>query len=134
MILSITLLKYLSTLKDPEWDCQAVRSTVNLISTMDSMLQKLDLGNKEPELQCNDHLLKYLSKLLTRCRLWAEAQWGMASQIQDVDTRPCQSANPDTTSHNHQIPDLNQIAWMQSMDLGDDQWFEDVLNIPTTFH
>ncbi|KAJ6140345.1 hypothetical protein N7471_006831 [Penicillium samsonianum] len=134
MILTITLLKYLSTLKDPEWDCQAVRNTVDLTSTMDCMLQKLDLGSKEPELQCNDHLLKLLSKLLNKCRLWAEARLTMASQLQDMETRPCRSANSDTTSHNHHIPDLDQIIWMQSMDLGDDQWFEDVLGIPTTFY
>lgn len=134
MILTITLLKYLSTLKDPEWDCQAVRNTVDLTSTMDCMLQKLDLSSKEPELQCNDHLLKLLSKLLSKCRLWAEARLTMASQLQDMETRPCRSANSDTTSHNHHIPDLDQIIWMQSMDLGDDQWFEDVLGIPTTFY
>lgn len=134
MILSVTLLKYLSTLKDPEWDCEAVRSTVDLISTMDCMVQKLDQSSKEPELQCDDHLLKLLSKLLTKCRLWAEARWSMASQLQDVETRPCGSANSETTYHNHHIPDLDQMTWMQSMDLGDDQWLEGVLGIPTTFY
>ncbi|KAL2695180.1 hypothetical protein AAEP93_003933 [Penicillium crustosum] len=134
MILSVTLLKYLSTLKDPEWDCEAVRSTVDLTSTMDCMVQKLDQSSKEPELQCDDHLLKLLSKLLTKCRLWAEARWSMASQLQDVETRPCGSANSETTYHNHHIPDLDQMTWMQSMDLGDDQWLEGVLGIPTTFY
>ncbi|KAF5865073.1 hypothetical protein ETB97_005314 [Aspergillus alliaceus] len=129
MILSITLLKYLSTLKDPDWDCQAVRNRVHLISTMDCMLRKLDLSSKEPDLQCNDHLLKLLSKLLTRCRAWAEARWNMASHVEGVETTP----NSDTISYNHRIPDLDQITWMQSMDLGDDQWFEDVLCIPTSF-
>jgi hypothetical protein len=132
MILSITLLKYLSTLKDPEWDCQAVQNTVDLTSAMDCMLQKLGLSSKE--LQCDDHLLKLLSKLLTKCRRWAEARLIMASQLQDMGTTPCQSSNPGTTSHNHHIPDLDQMAWMQSMDLGNDQWFEDVLGIPTTFY
>ncbi|KAK2807807.1 hypothetical protein FQN50_005350 [Emmonsiellopsis sp. PD_5] len=134
MILTITLLKYLSTLKDPEWDCQAVRNTVHLVSTMDYMLQKLDASSREPDLQCDDHLLKYLSKLLTKCRRWAEARWNMTSQIQDVGTGPCQGANTDANYHNHHVPDLDQMVWMQSMDLGDDQWFEDVLGIPTTFY
>ncbi|GES64800.1 C6 transcription factor [Aspergillus terreus] len=134
MILTITLLKYLTTLKDPDWDCQAVRNTVHLISTMDCMLQKLDLSSKEPELQCNDHLLKFLSKLLSRCRVWAEARWNIASQMQDGDARQCRSANPDTSSHNYYIPDLDQMVFMQSMDLGDDQWFENVLGMPTMFY
>lgn len=105
-----------------------MRDTVHLISTMDGMIQKLDLSSEEPELQCDDHLLKFLSKLLTRCRLWAEARW------HDAETRQGQSASADTTGRNHQIPELDQMVWMQSMDLGDDQWFENVLGMPTTFY
>ncbi|GAB1192037.1 hypothetical protein APSETT444_001221 [Aspergillus pseudonomiae] len=123
MIMSLTLLKYLSTLRDPEWDCQAVRNAVPLISTIDSMLQKLDQSSQQPELQCNDHLLHYISKLLTRCRLWAEARWDMTCPMQEVNV--LRARNPDVPSHNSQIPDLDQIAWMQSMDLGDDQWFDE---------
>ncbi|KAI9046237.1 C6 transcription factor [Aspergillus affinis] len=140
MILTITLLKYLSTLQDPNWDCRAVRNTVHLISTMDCMRQKLDLSSKEPELQCNDHLLKYLSKLLTRCRVWGESRWHMGSQIQDVEIRPGRGASPDTNCRNpsqsqgNHIPDLDQMAWMQSMDLGSEQWFEDVLGMPATIY
>jgi hypothetical protein len=59
-------------------------------------------------------LLKYLSKLLTRCRVWAEAQWNMFSQMQNEE------ANPDTNRRNHQIPNLDQTVRMKSMDLGDD--------------
>ncbi|OJD21677.1 hypothetical protein ACJ73_06984 [Blastomyces percursus] len=123
MILSITPLKHLSTLKDPEWDWQAVRNTVHLISTMDCLLQKLEFSCKQPELQCDDHLLKYSSKLLTRCRMWGEVRWNMASQAQYVETTPGlgRNANPDTTLHNHYIPALDQMVWMQSMDLGNDQ-------------
>ncbi|CEL11281.1 Putative C6 transcription factor [Aspergillus calidoustus] len=118
MILTVTLLKYLSTLRDPDWDCQAVRNTVHLISTLDSMLQKLDVTSREPELQCDDHLLKYLTKLLARCRAWAEARWNVSSQTPD--------------GGRHHIPDLDQMAWLQSMDLGDDQWFENALGMPAT--
>ncbi|KAH8427733.1 uncharacterized protein LDX57_005442 [Aspergillus melleus] len=142
MILTITLLKYLSTLQDPDWDCRAVRNTVHLISTMDCMRQKLDLSSKEPELQCSDHLLKYLSKLLTRCRVWGEGRWDMGSQMQDVETRPDRGASHNTNCQNHSqsqsqghhIPDMDQMAWMQSMDLGSEQWFEDVLGMPAPFY
>ncbi|KAL2786274.1 hypothetical protein BJX66DRAFT_37334 [Aspergillus keveii] len=121
MILTVTLLKYLSTLRDPDWDCQAVRNTVHLISTLDSMLQKIELTSREPELQCDDHLLKYLTKLIARCRGWAEARWNVASQT------------PHNAGARHHIPDLDQMAWLQSMDLGDDQWFETALGMPATF-
>jgi hypothetical protein len=122
MILMVTLLKYLSTLRDPDWDCQAVRNTVHLISTLDSILQKLELTSREPELQCDDNLLKYLTKLIARCRGWAEARWNVASQT------------PDSAGGLHHIPDLDQMAWLQSMDLGDDQWFENALGMPATFY
>ncbi|PLB55474.1 C6 transcription factor [Aspergillus steynii IBT 23096] len=142
MILTITLLKYLSTLKDPDWDCHAVRKTVHLLSTMDRMLQKLDLSSKEPELQCNDHLLKYLFKLLTRCRVWGEVRWNMPSQAHDVEARSGRSASSDaicpsqgySQSQGHSIPDFDQMVWMQSMDLGNEQWFEDVLGMPETIY
>jgi hypothetical protein len=96
---------------------------------MDLMLQKLDLSSKEPELQCDDHLLKFLSKLLSKSRVWAEARWNMSSQIQDGDPKPCQNEG-----HSSHMPDLDQMVWMQSMDLGNDQWFEDVLGMPRTFY
>ncbi|OKP08281.1 hypothetical protein PENSUB_5648 [Penicillium subrubescens] len=117
---------------DPEWDCQVVRSTVDLIPTIDAMLQRIEMSSKEPELQCNDHLLKYLSKLLNRCRMWAEPRWHLTSQVQDVETRMSRNVNPDTISHNYHVPDLDQMTWMQSMDLGNEQWFEDVLGMPAT--
>lgn len=134
MILSITLLKYLSVLDDPDWDCHAVRNTIHLITTVDCMLQKLDLSSREPELQCKDHLLKYLSKLLSRSRMWTEARWNTASQVQDVETRPCRGSSPDAISHNNYIPGLDQMDWIQSMDLGDDKWFEDVLGMPANLY
>lgn len=102
----------------------------SLMSTMDCILQKLNLSSREPELQCDDHFLVYLCKLLTRCRLWAEAGWIMTSQTYDLGAS--RSMNHDT-SYEHHIPNMDQMMWMQSIDLGDDQWFEDVLGLPTTF-
>ncbi|KAJ5938972.1 hypothetical protein N7466_002106 [Penicillium verhagenii] len=45
-----------------------------------------NLSSKDPELQCDDHLLMYLSKLFTKCQMWAETRWNKASQAQDVET------------------------------------------------
>ena len=127
MILCVTVLKYLLVLEDPAWDCQAVRNTVDLISTMNCMIQRLDLGSKEPGLQCDDNLFKLFSNLLSKCRMWAGARSDMASRIQHVDARSCQSADPGAASHNSYIPDLDRMVWMQSMNLESDQWFEDAM-------
>ncbi|KAL3480219.1 hypothetical protein BJX99DRAFT_36825 [Aspergillus californicus] len=151
MVLVITLLKYLSTLNDPDWDCRAVQSTVNLIETMDWMAQKLEEGGREVELAgVSDHLLGYLGKLLRRCRGWAEGKMATAqsrdrNEGQDI-AGGCRlvgsEVGPESEtdipghghSHIHQIPDLDQIVWLQSMDLGDEQWFKDVLGIPATMY
>ncbi|KAI8952711.1 putative C6 transcription factor [Xylaria longipes] len=132
MVQCITILKYLSTLRDPAWDCQAVRHTVDLVSTLDRMVQKLDVASGESGLQCDDSLFQLLSRLLNKCRAWADA-WGFAPQIPDTGDRSFQ--NPDTGSvgHSNHIPDLDQMAWMQSMDLESDQWLESVLSTSTVF-
>lgn len=130
MILCIMILKYLSVLEDPAWNCQEVRNTVDLIATIDCMIQKLDRVSIESSLQCDDSLFNLLSKLLNKCRVWADARLGMVSQIQDAEAVPYQSTDPSKTSHNSYIPDLDQMAWVQSMDLENDRWFEDMINFP----
>ncbi|KAI0430442.1 hypothetical protein F5Y09DRAFT_355962 [Xylaria sp. FL1042] len=133
MIQCITILKYLSTLEDPTWDCQAVRNTVDLISTMDRLVQQLDMASKEPGLQCDDSLFQLLSRLLCRCRAWANAWWNFAPQVQGMDTSSNQNAEFSPTRHRHNIPDLDQMVWMQSIDLDNDQWLENVLGDATAF-
>ncbi|KAI1426938.1 hypothetical protein F5Y12DRAFT_739230 [Xylaria sp. FL1777] len=133
MIQCITILKYLSTLADPTWDCQAVRNTVDLITTMDCLVQQLDIASKEPGLQCDDSLFQLLSKLLCKCRAWAEAWWNFEPQIQGTDASPCQRADNSPTGHRHSIPNLDQMIWMQSMDLDNDQWLESILRESAPF-
>ncbi|KAL4867935.1 hypothetical protein BDV12DRAFT_170576 [Aspergillus spectabilis] len=157
MILTITLLKYLSTLADPDWDREAVRDKVHLLGSMGAILRRLELGSQEGELRgCDDHLLVFLARLISRCRVWGEMKWDLSSGSESTSTgsehqrdahdRQVEdgSASSDATGHSHShshsgsgsgsgyIPDLDQMAWMQEMDLGDDRWFEDVLGIPAT--
>jgi hypothetical protein len=155
MILTITLLKYLSTLSDPDWDREAVRDKVHLLGSMRAILERLELGGQERELRgCDDHLLVYLARLISRCRVWGEMKWDLSSRSKSTSLSSehqknrhdgqveHDSASNDATgdSHSHSgsgsgyIPDLDQMAWMQEMDLGDDRWFEDVLGIPATFY
>lgn len=130
MILCITILKYLSVLEDPAWDRQAVRSTIDLMPTIDFIIRKLDLSREDPSLQCDDHIFKLLSQLLTRCRVWANTRLNMASQTQFGDARLSWSEDLEAASHNHHIPDLDQMVWLQSIDLESHQWFEDAMGWP----
>ncbi|KAJ8125258.1 hypothetical protein O1611_g8381 [Lasiodiplodia mahajangana] len=133
MIQCTTILKYLSTLSDPAWDCQAVRNTVDLIDTMDRMTQQLDIAAKEPGLECDDSLIQLLSRLLSRCRAWASAFWSFTPPILDTDAAPFQSTETSSVGHREFIPDLDQLAWMQSMDLDNEGWLESVLGGSTIF-
>ncbi|KAI3316856.1 putative C6 transcription factor [Xylariaceae sp. AK1471] len=133
MILCVTVLKYLSVLGDPAWDCQAVRNTVDIISTMDRMVQKLDLTSKEPSLQCDDNLFKLLSRLLVRCREWASTRLHIEPPVLDADAGSWQTVEIGATGHGHFNLDLDQMVWMQSMDLESDQWLESVLNGSSLF-
>ncbi|KAI1348269.1 hypothetical protein F5Y01DRAFT_292594 [Xylaria sp. FL0043] len=133
MIQCITILKYLSTIADPTWDCQAVRNTVDLISTMDRLVEQLDIASKEPGLQCDDSLFQLLSRLLCRCRAWADALWNLAPHVQSTDANSYQSTESSSVGHRHNIPDLDQMVWMQSMDLDNDKWLESILGDSAAF-
>ncbi|KAI0465969.1 hypothetical protein F4859DRAFT_499364 [Xylaria cf. heliscus] len=133
MVQCVTILKYLSTLEDPAWDCQVVRHTVDLISTMDRMVERLEVASKETGLQCDDSLFQLLSKLLNRCRAWADTWWGLSSQIPGTGDKSCQGEDTGPAGHSNYIPDLDQMVWMQSMDLENDQWLESVLGVSTPF-
>ncbi|KAI1750361.1 hypothetical protein F4782DRAFT_541578 [Xylaria castorea] len=133
MVQCITILKYLSTLGDPAWDCQAVRHTVDLISTMDRIVQKLDVASKESGIHCDDSLFQLLSRLLNKCRAWADAWWGFAPQIPVTGDGSCQNTDISSAGHTNHIPGLDQMAWVQSMDLENDQWLESVLGASTAF-
>ncbi|KAH6646095.1 hypothetical protein BKA67DRAFT_93833 [Truncatella angustata] len=133
MILCVTVLKYLSTLGDPAWDCQAVRNTVDLISTIDSMIQRLDLCSEEPRLQCSDSLFDLLSRLLRRCRGWAETWWNLAPQAQDIGAEAFHIDDPSVVSHTSHTMDLDQMGWMQSMNLENDEWLKNILSRPVSF-
>ncbi|KAK9234331.1 hypothetical protein V1525DRAFT_391554 [Lipomyces kononenkoae] len=120
--------------EDPGWDYHAVRNTVNLLSVLDWIPKKLDLASKEACLQADDDLFKLLSKLLSRSREWVETRFNMStssassssSRTQNCEFAPGRSAGLDTIAVNNNIPDMDQMPWLQAMDLESDKWFEDV--------
>jgi hypothetical protein len=132
------ILKHLSTLDDPGWDCQAVRKTVNIVSVLQWIPEKLDMTSKEAGLQSDDDLFKLLSKLLTRSREWVAARWNISHERHENDDVqvvvdhhvPRGSTEFETSAGSANvdgIPDLDGIPWIQTMDLESDKWFEDVL-------
>lgn len=124
MILCTTVLKYLSVLEDPAWSLQAVRNRVNMLSTIDWMVEKLNMAAMEPRLGCGDNLLLLLSKLLARCKIWA-LNW---MDLDNTAGGSGHSAEQNTTSsHSNGLLDLDQLGWIQTMDLDDPEWFNNQL-------
>ncbi|KAK4237808.1 hypothetical protein C8A03DRAFT_15696 [Achaetomium macrosporum] len=133
------ILKHLSTHPDPALDCRAVRHRVNLLSTLDWMVVKLDMVSNEVDgdVQSSpgDNLFKVFSRLFSRARTWAEARWdvvpsqGQGGQGEEL----CQPHSPDDDHRRHAmgmddgVLDVEDMSWMHSMDLDNDKWFEDVL-------
>ncbi|KAL5333965.1 hypothetical protein BJX70DRAFT_379631 [Aspergillus crustosus] len=176
LIFTITLLKYLSTLTDPDWDCEAVRNKVHLLVALGDILERVELGSKEKELrECEDHFLVFLARLVSKCRVWGEMRLSFgssagagSSMTAGVDSESLghgqggdlSRSESIEASHGHAhgghssesasasgagtgtgtgtgpspgyLPDMDQMSWMHEMDLGDDQWFQDVLGIPAT--
>jgi len=145
MILCVTVLKYLSTLADPAWDCQAVRRTVDMIPAMERMVQRLELVAASVPAGArggtgggsDDSLFTLLARLLSRCRDWAAAWWTLdAQQAPMANAEPCSWPAEDTGAMAHSgnyIPDLDQMVWLQSMDLESDQWLAGILGRSTNF-
>ena len=128
MIMCITALKYLSVLADPDWDCHAVRNTVNLVAALDRMHERLELGSRDAALPSGDGLLSLLLKLLGKCRAWADVWMNAPSRV------PVPEGGLGTHGeggaggpHGSTMPDLDQMVIMHTMNLESDQWLEDLL-------
>ncbi|KAL2136856.1 hypothetical protein VTI74DRAFT_582 [Chaetomium olivicolor] len=116
------ILKHLSTYPDPALDCRAVRGRVDLLTTLDWMVGKLELISDEAGRGSSDDLFRLLAKLFGRARVWAEARWNLPSQGQHAH-----GAAHCATGFENSMPDVEDMSWMDSMDLENDKWLEDVL-------
>ena len=129
MIMSVTVLKYLSTLSDPEWDYGLVRNTVNLVATIDGILRKLDEASQDVLLMNDDHLFRLLTRLLLKCRTWAlswiDVPVGGDTTLNggSIDRAPAMVCSVS-------IPGPDQMAVLDHMDLASDEWLQDLLELP----
>lgn len=62
------ILKYLSTLDDPAWDCRAVQKDISIVSALETISQKLDETSREASPESDDDAYRLLSKLMGRSR------------------------------------------------------------------
>ncbi|KAH8646825.1 putative C6 transcription factor [Xylariales sp. PMI_506] len=128
MIVCALILKYLSTLSDPSWDCQAVRNTIDMIEALDSLGQNLDLGSKESGLDGDDNIFVLLHKLMFRCRQWAETWWNLPLSTRSSAAEPTlEDYDGGVGRQSSNIPNLDQMVMIQSMNLDSEEWLENML-------
>ena len=118
------VLKYLSTPDDPAWDCQAVRNTVDLIHVMNWIAEKVDLASVEAgELSDNDFFRQF-SRTLRMSQAWLRAQWKAAPTA--AEEQGSSTANDTVIGVDDNIEDPTQMGWVQSVEFGNDRWFEEL--------
>lgn len=64
----LMVLYRLSTFVDPSWDCQLVRGTVDLLSVLNGVAEKLEMASGEAGEQSHDDLFMYLSSMMRKFR------------------------------------------------------------------
>ncbi|KAI1821621.1 hypothetical protein F4861DRAFT_532841 [Xylaria intraflava] len=126
IIQCFTFLKSLPLLRDPAWDCHAIRNTIDMNSALDGMIRKLDIAGKEPGV-FDDSLPQLLCRLLYRCRAWIDSRRAFVPQP-DAGARTIPSTGLGLAGHCHFTSDSDQMLWTESMDLENEQWLESLLD------
>ncbi|SPQ26787.1 eebba2af-4534-4773-b12c-169dcb6c2276 [Thermothielavioides terrestris] len=142
------VLKHLSTHPDPALDCRAVRSRVDLLTALDWMVAKLEAVSAEAAgatagggggtgLVPSDDLFRLLARLFGRARVWAEARWDLSTALPQGQASLAGQQAGHGADHcaagtgqgvvDGRVPDVEDMSWMDSMDLENDKWLEDVL-------
>lgn len=115
----LVVLCRLSTYTDPAWDRQAVRNTVDLLLSLDQVVERLELASSETFERSNDDLFMRLPKFARMFRAWARAK--VASEEVETESWPYSGV----TSGDCEMVDQNQVL-MQSIDFGNDMWLEEI--------
>ena len=112
----LVILYRLSTLADPAWDRQAVRDTVNLLFVLDRIADKLEQTSSEAGERSNDDLFMQISRMTRMFRAQASAK-----------IAPGEAIWPNGGSPGDM---MDQDPMMQSIDFGNDMWWEDFFGRP----
>ncbi|XXG98168.1 hypothetical protein Hte_004489 [Hypoxylon texense] len=116
----LVVLYRLSTLEDPSWDRQAVRSTVDLLLVLDRVADKLEIGSREIGEQSSDEVFIQFSRVIRTFRGWASTK--IAPEEPAVE--PTWSYAGTTPNVGYGMMDSNP---MMMMDIGSERWFEEFL-------
>ncbi|MCJ1387068.1 hypothetical protein MMC17_010197 [Xylographa soralifera] len=130
LVRCIMILKHLSTLEDPAWDCQAVLNTIDLMHVLDWIGKKVELASVEAGESSENDLFRQFSTIMRMSRAWIIAK-RKAEPI--VAERQMTSPTSDGVADvDFNMADPNQMAWIQSIDLGNDKWFEELFGWSST--
>ncbi|KAI1774980.1 putative C6 transcription factor [Hypoxylon cercidicola] len=116
----LVVLYRLSTLEDPSWDRQAVRSTADLLLVLDQVAGKLDIASREIGEQSSDEIFAQFSRIMRTFRAWAVTKIAP----EESAAEPAWSYAEATPNVGYGMMDNNP---MMMMDIGSERWFEEFL-------
>lgn len=130
MVMCLVILKYLATLADPGWDQQAVRNTIDIVLAIDKTLAAIEQTMNHPDLSRGDNFFSLLKSLLMKCRDWAVSSLDYSSNVAAPgDLNGPQEASRVPRHCSRTMPEVGHITALQTMDLENDQWFEDLVGV-----
>ncbi|KAI9684238.1 MAG: hypothetical protein M1822_005711 [Bathelium mastoideum] len=121
----LVVLYRLSTFAHPAWDCLLVRNTVDLLSVLDSVAEKLELASREAGEQSPDDLFMRLSGMMRKFRINAAATMGPKAGVAD-DTGWVNDGEVNGAGVGGEAAVLHDQTLLQSMSSGDDTFLESV--------
>ena len=117
------ILKHLSILEDPAWDCQAVRNTIDLLRVLNWIIEKVELASGEAGESSDNDSFKQFAKMLCMSRAWVGTRW-KAEQVVEENQGPSPISNA-AAGVDCDMAYPCQMAWLQSVDFENDEWFEE---------
>lgn len=123
LVRCIVILKHLSTVQHPDWDCQVVFKTVDMIALLEWMAEKAELAGNEAGEQSDDNLFNQVSRMLRLSLEWIRAK----QQAENHATEGFSSIRSDGSglATPDDLPFTGQMAWMNAFEAGDETWLEE---------
>lgn len=122
----ITVLKRLSMLQDPAWDCETVRRTVDVLEILDWMAIKMEMASREVGEKSNDDFFMKMSRILRWCR-------DMRTQVEQYLPADSVGYSIDNTAGidvNKCVMDQTGIGTMPTEDFSNELWIQQMFGLP----
>ena len=120
----LMVLYKLSTFTHPAWDCQLVRSTVDLLFVLDGVAHKLELASSEVGERLPDDLFMRLSGMMRKFRTNAAAKMGQ--KVTAVEGSGWLNGGEAANTVGDEVRAIPNETLLQPMSSSDDAFLESI--------